>query len=35
MGPLSYMQTIVDQNTVMRHIPVYAQVGFVNKHIFS
>jgi len=35
MGPPSYLQTTVDQNIVIGHIPVYAHVGFVNKHIFS
>jgi len=30
MGPPMYMKTIVDQNIVMQHIPVYAHVGFVN-----
>ena len=29
------MRNVVDRNNVMWRIPVYAHVGFINKHIFS
>jgi len=30
MGPLSYMQSVVDRNVVMQHIPVHLLVQSVS-----